>query len=95
MAVGKRYYGHGGSSVAMRSTIMGLSYMLGDHHGTADASVNAANPVRHPPPQRPVTWIRQSYEARTDQPMRCAAVPTMAVLTSSTASFLPKSSAKP
>jgi RHS repeat-associated protein len=63
---GKRYYSHGGSSVAMRSTIMGLSYMLGDHHGTDDASVNAENlyvtrrysdPFGNPRGTAPRAWV--------------------------------------
>ncbi|WP_436495337.1 RHS repeat-associated core domain-containing protein [Actinokineospora sp. HUAS TT18] len=40
---GKRYYAHGGEVVAMRSSVAGLQYMLGDHHDTDSASIDAGN----------------------------------------------------
>jgi RHS repeat-associated protein len=40
---GKRYYNHGGSTVAMRSTVSGLNYLLTDHHGTDEMAIAAPN----------------------------------------------------
>ncbi|MGB3438715.1 MAG: RHS repeat-associated core domain-containing protein [Actinophytocola sp.] len=40
---GKRYYSHGGSVVAMRTTVAGLTYVLTDHHGTDEVSITASN----------------------------------------------------
>jgi RHS repeat-associated protein len=40
---GKRYYLHGGVAVAMRSSVNGLQYLLGDHHGTDDVAITASN----------------------------------------------------
>ncbi|WP_436501435.1 polymorphic toxin type 30 domain-containing protein [Actinokineospora sp. HUAS TT18] len=39
----KRYYTHGGMTVAMRDTVSGLQYMVGDHHGTDDVAITASN----------------------------------------------------
>ncbi|WP_156756344.1 polymorphic toxin-type HINT domain-containing protein [Actinokineospora pegani] len=39
----KRYYSHGGTTVAMRSNVDGLQYFTGDHHGTDDISITEAN----------------------------------------------------
>lgn len=39
----KRYYSHGGATVALRDTVAGLQYMLGDHHGTDDVAITASN----------------------------------------------------
>ncbi|WP_242909192.1 polymorphic toxin-type HINT domain-containing protein [Actinomadura terrae] len=41
-AVGTRYYGHNGQTVALRDP-SGLKYLAGDHQGTAQASVNATD----------------------------------------------------
>ncbi|GAB3476081.1 RHS repeat-associated core domain-containing protein [Amycolatopsis cihanbeyliensis] len=38
---GKRYYAHGGQNVAVRTSDEGLSFLLGDHQGTASMSVDA------------------------------------------------------
>ncbi|MBC6451700.1 RHS repeat-associated core domain-containing protein [Actinokineospora xionganensis] len=40
---GRRYYTHGGSTVAVRGTVSGLQWMLGDHHGTDDTAITASN----------------------------------------------------
>jgi RHS repeat-associated protein len=40
---GKRYYAHGGATVAMRTSVTGLTYLLGDHHGTDEVAINASN----------------------------------------------------
>ncbi|SDN04401.1 HYD1 signature containing ADP-ribosyltransferase family protein [Allokutzneria albata] len=38
---GKRYYSHGGKAVAVRGSNGGVSFLLGDHHGTSTTSVDA------------------------------------------------------
>ncbi|MGO1052197.1 RHS repeat-associated core domain-containing protein [Crossiella sp. CA198] len=37
----KRYYSHGGATVAVRGSVSGLSLMFNDHQGTSGVSVNA------------------------------------------------------
>lgn len=41
-AIGTRYYSHAGAVVAMR-TVTGVSWMVGDHHGTAEATINGSD----------------------------------------------------
>ncbi|RKR86671.1 RHS repeat-associated protein [Micromonospora pisi] len=41
-ATGTRYYSHAGTTIAMR-TAAGLSWLVGDHHGTAEATISNTN----------------------------------------------------
>ncbi|RZQ59536.1 RHS repeat-associated core domain-containing protein [Amycolatopsis suaedae] len=64
---GSRYYKHGNATVAVRTSGMqaGVSYLLGDHQGTAGISVNAEtleahsrrqDPFGNPRGEQPSTW---------------------------------------
>ncbi|PXY18979.1 RHS repeat-associated core domain-containing protein [Prauserella muralis] len=62
---GKRYYSHGGQTVAVRTAGEGVSLLIGDHQGTSSVAVDAANlevstrrrdPFGQPRGEQPQSW---------------------------------------
>ncbi|MGW0520430.1 polymorphic toxin-type HINT domain-containing protein [Crossiella sp. NPDC003009] len=39
----KRYYSHGGATIAVRGTVSGLNFIAGDHQGSPATTINAGN----------------------------------------------------